>query len=542
MGTPTVPAARDYPRLFRAMNEVLRALSTDEREEDALRRSFEDAARGFGAEKALLLVVEEQQPLRLRRIAVQGLAPKQIEACERGESTRGVSSSVIRTVIGSPRALVVENPFLHGNPVETPALTGRNYSVLCAPVLDPAQNVTLAVMYFQKDGSDPEAAYQETDLVWLEGYASALGEAFAYHFQKTRRERALQDLLQGGQRPEDAPELIGESGHTQGLRRVLHETYIPAAGVPDPDPVLILGEKGTGKDLVARYLHAYSARRDRPFVVVSAAEISDDLAPARFFGHKKGSFTGAISDELGLFRAADQGVLFLDEITELSPRAQATLLRVLENRTVVPVGDTREVRVDVQVLLATNRDPEQAAKDGVLRADLLDRFGIQVIRLQPLRERPWDVPALVAYFLSHHERRSRKKTLGLTRQAFRMMVSHAWPGNVREVDRVCSLLVTHAKVGERLDTEFLERCYPNLAKCAPNPRAGAVLSQELSMREALRVLKRELILSRLEQHNWDVTAARQTLRLPRTTFNRYLVALGIGAPKPSPKEGLPPED
>jgi DNA-binding NtrC family response regulator len=510
------------------MNEALQALSGDEREEDALRRSFEDASRGFGAEKALLLVVAGQRPVSLRAIAVRGLAPNQIEACERGLSVKGVSSSVIRTVIESSRALVVEHPLLQPK-VETPALTGRNYSVLCAPVLDPVQNVILAVMYFQKDGLDAAAAYKENDLVWLEGYASALGQAFAYHLQKGRRERALQDLLQGGERPEDAPELIGESAETQALRRVLHETYIPAAGVSDPDPILILGEKGTGKDLVARYLHAYSARRDKPFVVVSAAEITDDLAAARFFGYRKGSFTGAVADELGLFRAADQGTLFLDEIADLTPRAQATLLRVLENRTVVPVGDTREVRIDVQVLLATNRDPEQAVRDGALRADLLDRFGTQVIRLQPLRERPWDVPALAAHFVSHHERRSRKKTLGLTREAVRMMVPYEWPGNVREVNRVCSLLVTHAKPGERLDADFLARCYPAAARSAPTPRAGAVLSQNLSMREALRSLKRELVLSRLEQYAWDVVAARESLRLPRTTFNRYLEELGIEA-------------
>jgi DNA-binding NtrC family response regulator len=541
MATPPLSPARDYPRLFRAMNEALRALSGDEKEEDALRRSFEDAARGFGAEKALLLVVEQQQPVRLRGIAVQGLAPQQIEACERGESIKGVSSSVIRTVIESSRALVVEHPLLQPK-VETPALTGRNYSVLCAPVLDPVQNAILAVMYFQKDGLDAEAAYKENDLVWLEGYASALGQAFAYHLQKVRRERVLQDLLQSGERPEDAPELIGESAETQALRRVLHETYIPAAGVPDPDPILILGEKGTGKDLVARYLHAYSARRDRPFVVVSAAEITDELAAARFFGYKRGSFTGATSDELGLFRAADQGTLFLDEVADLTPRAQATLLRVLENRTVVPVGDTREVRVDVQVLLATNRDPEQAARDGVLRADLLDRFATQVVRLQPLRERPWDIPALCAHFLSRHERRSRKKTLGLTREAVRMMVAYEWPGNVREVDRVCSLLVTHAQPGERLDAGFVARCHPALSKSPPNPRAGAVLSRDLSMRDALRTLKRELILSRLEQHDWDLSAARRSLHLPRTTFNRYMVQLDIAPPRRPGAPMLAPKD
>src|SRR5262249_46295484 len=262
----------------------------------------------------------------------------------------------------------------------TPALAGENYSVLCAPLLHPLRDGVLAVMYFQATGQ----AYGDSDVVWIDGYAAALAQAFALRFQEQERERELAELLAERDRPDNAPELVGESAHTQALRRVLHETYIPAAEAPDPDPVLILGEKGTGKDLVARYLHAYSARRSRPFVPVNGAEITDEMAAARFFGHKRGAFTGALGDEPGFFRAAHRGVLFLDEIAELSPRAQGTLLRVLENRTVVPVGDTRETRVDVQVLLATNRDLSEAVASGAIKADFLDRFKTQTLVLQPL--------------------------------------------------------------------------------------------------------------------------------------------------------------
>jgi len=317
---------------------------------------------------------------------------------------------------------------------------------------------------------------------------------------------------------------------------VLHETYIPAAEAPDPDPVLILGEKGTGKDLVARYLHAYSARRQRPFVPVNCAEISDELAAARFFGHKRGAFTGALRDEPGLFRAAHRGVLFLDEIAELSPRAQGTLLRVLENRTVVPVGDTREVRVDVQVLLATNRDLEPAVAEGTIKADFLDRFKTQTLVLEPLRERPWDIAALAAHFLAHHERRTRKKTLGFTQTAVRALVSYGWPGNVRELARVCSLLVTHARPSARIDEALLAGCYPELTKATANPRAAPVLWDDVPMREAVRAFKRELILSRLERHNWDVRAVRESMRLPKTTFHRYAAGLGITAPSPEARK------
>jgi DNA-binding NtrC family response regulator len=524
--------ARDYARLFGAMNAVLRVLLSGGDEKDALALSFDAAAQGFGADKALLLLIHQQEPLRLRSVCSRGLSDKQVIACERGDSVKGVSSSVIRSAMAGRRAMAIENPYLSAEADVTPALAGENYSVLCAPVLHPLRDGVLAVLYFQTSGG----TYQESDAVWIEGYAAAVGQAFALHFQEQERERELRELLAERDRPEHAPELIGESAHTQALRRVLHETYIPAAEAPDPDPVLILGEKGTGKDLVARYLHAYSARRERPFVPVNCAEISDELAAARFFGHKRGAFTGALSDEPGFFRAAHRGVLFLDEIAELSPRAQGTLLRVLENRTVVAVGDTRETRVDVQVLLATNRELGAAVADGSIKADFLDRFKTQTILLEPLRERPWDIAALASHFLSYHERRTRKKTLGFTQGAVRAMVSYAWPGNVRELARLCSLLVTHARPSARIDEALLASAYPDLMKGPANPRAAPVLWDDVPMRDAVRAFKRELILSRLERHNWDVRAVRESMRLPKTTFHRYATGLGITAPSPEARK------
>lgn len=526
---PERTSARDYPRLFAAMNEVLRELTAGGNEKEALERSFDAASEGFGAEKSLLLIVEEHEPLRLRRGAARGLTEAQVQACERGESVKGVSSSVIRAVIASREARVVENPLFNQSD-ETPALAGHNYSVLCTPILDPVRDVVIAVLYFQNAGLDYARAYKPADAVWAEGYAAALGRTFGYSFEEQRRKSALRDLLQGEDPPRNAPEIIGDSAHTQELRRLLHEVYIPAADAPDPDPVLILGEKGTGKDLVARYIHAYGARRDRPFVPVNCAELTDEMAAARFFGHKKGAFTGALTDEPGFFRAAHRGVLFLDEIGELSPRAQATLLRVLENRTVVTVGETRETKVDVLVVLATNRDPDTAVADGVIRADLYDRFKVQAIRLAPLRDRPWDVPALARHFIAHHEARTRTRTLGLTPEALRAFVSYSWPGNVREVARVASALVSHARGGGRLDVERLRKAAPDVLTSGVNPKAGPVLWEDVPLRDAVRTFERELILARLERHGWDVPAARASLGLPKTTFHRAIADLGIVLP------------
>jgi DNA-binding NtrC family response regulator len=521
-------AGRDYAQLLGAMNELLAVLWNEGDQEAALRASFEAAARGFGARKALLLLVEAPEggdPIRLRAIHVLGkLTPEQVGACERGESVRGVSPSVIQRVVGSGSAELIEDPRLREDASRTPSLEGGSSSVLCAPIRDPFHGVVVAVVYFQNNGL--VEAYGEGDRAWLEGYAAAAGRVFGFYFRHERSARELRELRDA---VDNAPEILGDSAHTQALRRALHETFIPAIEAETPEPILLLGERGTGKDLVARYIHAYSARRRRPMVVVNCAEITDELAASRFFGHKKGSFSGALSDEPGFFRAADGGILFLDEIAELSPRAQAHLLRVLENHTVVPVGHTREHRVDVAVVLATNRDLDEAVRDGSLRADFYDRFRTLTLRILPLRERPWDIPLLLEHYRRHHERKHRKPTLGFSEEALRALVSYPWPGNVRELARACSLFLIHAQPGARIDTALLERCLPEVLRAEPNPKAGPLLWDGVSLRDAVRTFERELILARLERHGGSVKAARESLGLTKTTFHRYSKSLGIGA-------------
>jgi transcriptional regulator with GAF, ATPase, and Fis domain len=517
---------RDYAQLLEAMNELLAVLSSDGDEAAALRASFEAVARGFGAHKALLLLVEEPDPLRLRGIHVVGsLTAEQVQACERGESVQGVSPSLIQQVVRSGRPELIEDPRLRADASLTPSLAGGPFSVLCAPIRDPVREAVLAVVYFQNPGLTE--AYDEEDRAWLDKYAMAAGRVFGFWFRQERQARELRELLESVAPSEDAPEILGDSAHTQALRRSLHETYIPALDAESPEPILILGERGTGKDLIARYLHAYSSRRNKPLVVVNCAEITDELAASRFFGHRKGSFTGAVTDEPGFFRAADRGVLFLDEVAELSLRAQAHLLRVLENHRVTPVGQTREIPVDVAVVLATNRDLNEAVREGALRSDFHDRFRALTIPLLPLRERPWDIPLLLEHFRRHHENKYRKRTLGFTHEALRALVSFDWPGNVREVARACSLFVIHARPGAQIDRDLIERCYPEALHGEPNPLAGPLLWEGVTMKEATRNFQRELILARLEKHGGNVKAARESLGLTKTTFHRYMKSLGI---------------
>jgi DNA-binding NtrC family response regulator len=517
MTTPLIP--RKHRRLMSAINSLLTALTTPGNESEVLANSIEDAAAGLGGSIAALLLVPDPAARALNVLHSRGLTNQQVQGLVRGDDVDAIHTGLIRTAIASAAMQLEEVAETSGTPWTGPRC------IVCAPILDAGTGTVTAVLYLQQRGTATSIS-ADGDIEWIEGYAAAMSRLFGHHFQRLRSEQALAAITRRP-RPPHAPELIGDSAQTHALRRDLHETYIPAVDAVDPEPVLVLGERGTGKDLIARYLHAYSARRQRPFVAVNCAEITDELAASRFFGHKRGSFTGAVADELGLFRAAHSGVLFLDEIAELSLRAQSTLLRVLENRTVVPVGETREVAVNVQVVLATNRDLDQAMTSGEIRRDLVDRFRTQAIRMDPLRDRPADIASLVRHFVAHHLQRMSKPTLGIDNEALRMMVAYPWPGNVREVARVCALLVTHLKPGAPLDRALLLRCYPQMVNHTMNPKSSPVLFEDLTLRDALRMMQREVVLARLQRHNWNVRTTRESLGLPKTTFHRYAMMLGI---------------
>jgi transcriptional regulator with GAF, ATPase, and Fis domain len=226
---------------------------------------------------------------------------------------------------------------------------------------------------------------------------------------------------------------------------------------------------------VARYFHHYSPKRSRgPFQAFNCAGLRGDLAEAKLFGHVRGAFTGAIADAPGLFRAANKGVLLLDEVGELPLDGQALLLRVLETRTVQPVGETKGFAVDVQIILATNRKLEEEVAAKRFREDLYYRVcGLQV-ELVPLRDprRLADIRPLLGYYLAKHERELKKKTMGLTRDALRALLQFSWPGNVRQLSNVCLCLVTHAPPGAWIELADIRRLQPDVLSgpAEPEPR------------------------------------------------------------------------
>lgn len=277
--------------------------------------------------------------------------------------------------------------------------------------------------------------------------------------------------------------------------------------------VLIEGETGTGKELVARAIHECSRRRDGPLVALNCAGLPEELAASQLFGHRRGAFTGAMDDQQGLFEAASGGTLFLDEIGDLPSRVQTTLLRVLEERSVRRLGETKLQPVDVRVLAATNRDLAQDAAEGRFRQDLLYRIRVARVRLPPLRDRREDLPLLVRAFLADHRATTGKQVDAVGDDAMAVLMDYEWPGNVRELRNALEFAVIRAS-GSVIDIDDLP---PEVLEACPLPPAG-----ETGPEEAGR------ISAALERARGNRTRAAAILGISRATLYRRLKELGIG--------------
>jgi DNA-binding NtrC family response regulator len=304
-------------------------------------------------------------------------------------------------------------------------------------------------------------------------------------------------------------------GNAQPMQRV--KEIIGKVATTD-SPVLIEGESGTGKELVAAAIHRLSSRNKGPFIPVNCSAIPEDLLESEFFGHVRGAFSGAVSDALGLFRGANEGTIFLDEIAELSPGLQVKLLRVLQEMQVRPVGSTKAHPVDVRVIAATNRDLDRSIADGRFRQDLYYRLNVVRVSLPPLRSRRDDIPALVNHFLRRYNRRFRRDVKGITPDALATLSAYDFPGNVRELENVIERAFAMG-AREQITLADLPPLGTGSVSAVAAPQSGTV--------PRLADVEKDLILRALAFYKDDKEAAASALGISRRTIYRRLKEYGM---------------
>jgi two-component system nitrogen regulation response regulator NtrX len=323
-------------------------------------------------------------------------------------------------------------------------------------------------------------------------------------------------------------ELVGQSPAMQQLRQL-----IDTAG-PTNSRVLVGGENGTGKELVARAIHLQSARADRPFVAVNCAAIPETLIESELFGHEKGSFSGATSMKRGQFEQADGGTLFLDEIGDMSLNTQAKVLRALQEQQFNRVGGTKLLKVDVRVLAASNKDLMKEIEKGTFREDLYYRLNVVPIVVPPLRERREDIPLLIRHFMKLHAEEQGLRTKEVTPDAMAVFQQYEWPGNIRElrnlIERLMIMVPGNVIDGAEASMTLQVKAPGAVAAATPAVQTAAspLFTQPFdSLRDARNAFEKEYIARKLREHHWNISRTAEDLKIERSHLHRKIKLLDV---------------
>ncbi|MCH2113695.1 MAG: sigma 54-interacting transcriptional regulator [Pirellulales bacterium] len=432
------------------------------------------------------LWVDDQQQLRPKLVIPQDQADRV-----------ALSQSLTELVLRQGRAVWVAN-----QSSVSEADTGTTYAdAVCAPLVqkdDQGEHCTLgAIHVYLQDGR-----FRQSDFDFIIAVANLAVIALVRARSQVTMRSDFQRLVSVSP---GYDELIGESRSMRELKSKIERVS------QAPGCVLVLGESGAGKELVARALHHGSARADRPMIAVNCAAIPEHLMESQLFGHKAGSFTGADRDHIGFFQQADLGTLFLDEIGELPLEGQAKLLRILEGHPFLPVGSTEEVQVDVRLIAATNQELQDYVRDKKFREDLYYRLSVFELHLPPLRERDDDVGLLIDYFLNHYRSERGRPQLELSDSARRQLLEYRWPGNVRQLRNVIDSAVVLAEGDEIRPLDL------GLRDSGSEPLDSLLIEH----------WERKLILEALKRAGGSVPEAAKLLGIGRATLYRKIEIYGI---------------
>ena len=383
----------------------------------------------------------------------------------------------------------------------------------------------------------------ETKVIMITAYASfesavesmkeGAYDYIAKPFNVDEVKRTVSNALQSVRVPEDAVPRKREKGsleYFEGIVSVspeMHKIFdmIPKAASSKAN-VLITGESGTGKELVARAIHNHSPRREGPFVTMNCGGVPEQLMESELFGYTKGSFTGAVSDKIGLFQAAHGGTIFMDEIGDLPLPLQVKLLRIVQEKSFKPVGGTQEIRVDVRIISATNIDIEEMVINGAFREDLFYRLNVIQIRIPPLRERKMDIPLLARHFLKKYAQESGKEIRTISSYALKVLLDYSFPGNVRELENIVERSVALETSNIILPESLTLSRYKNDIK--KNELIDADIPPEgIDLTEAVGTLEKHLIRKALQKTNGEIKKAAQLLHIPYRAIRYRLEKYGI---------------
>jgi len=445
---------------------------------------------------------------------------------------RGIAGDVLR----NGRGLRIDD--VPGHPAFYPDIDRKSGLETRALVCVPLTSAHGAVGVIQVVNPRDRPHFDDDDLAFLEALAGSVGIAIEnarLYAQLKGSEQRLRAQVGALRRDLARHDRFGEMvGTGPGMREVFRLMETAAAS---PIAVLIEGETGTGKELVARGIHGASPRADGPFLAVNCAALPETLLESELFGHRRGAFTGALRDQRGLFEAASGGTLFLDEVGDMPAAMQAKLLRVLQEGEVTPVGETRPRKVDVRVLAATNRDLAGEVAARRFRDDLYYRLAAFPIHLPPLRERPEDLPLLADGLVATAATRHRKRIAGIDTGAVELLLRFRWPGNIRELQNELERAVALAADGERIASAHLS---PKVrggraGDAAPGPEEPpSPEDRKGSLRRARTAFEVRYIAEMLARHAGNVSRTAEALGLSRVMLQKKMKEYGLREPPADP--------
>jgi Nif-specific regulatory protein len=498
--------------LYDAQKEIAGTLEVDELVDVVAKRVFALVSRA--THLTIALREDDDGPKRSARYVPIGTRARS----GRTSDAIAITRSVFRKVVQERAAVLAADA--RKDVGETASIMGAQiHSTLGVPLWQGEDIVGV----LQVDNREGTGVFRERDLDVAALLAQSASQAFSHAriYQRLRvaeeRERKENAYLKKREQTRREGSIIGEAASMRRLFEQLRKV------VNTRVTVLVEGETGTGKELIASSVHYWSERKEKLFVAQNCAAMPENLLESELFGHKKGSFTGATEDKKGLFELADGGTLFLDEVGEMPLNLQAKLLRALQEGEIRPVGHSKTIKVDTRIVAATNRDLEKEVAEGRFREDLFYRLKVFPIRVPPLRERSEDVPLLAAHFLRKYCQDFGRAVTGFSQQAMEMLQAYKWPGNVRELENEVQRLVIQVDDEEFVQPEHL----------SPKIRQSEGVIERMhptkgTLREMMDQVEKRMLIEALKEHGNNKSQTAKTLGITREGLHKKLKGFGLG--------------